>query len=134
MLWDECVLLLATFYISMAFCNFLSITYYTLLAFWRFYLNPFRPWVWDSYKSKGGRKAPTFGNQQRSLVIPYVAKSHFETYKNDDHLQKIRSLSQKLREILRFEKFDIMRFCLTLTQKNCHNSLNFWDTALIFWI
>ena len=66
-------------------------------------------------KSWGGLSAPTPGNQLRSLVRPYVAKSYFETYKSYDHMQNFRPLSQKFSEISRFEKFELMRFCLTLT-------------------
>ena len=42
-------------------------------------------------------------------------------------MQNFRPLSQKFSEISRFEKFEFMRFCLTLTHRNCHNLLNFWD-------
>ena len=42
-------------------------------------------------------------------------------------MQNFRPLSQKFSEISRFEKFEFLRFCLTLTRRNCHNSLNFWD-------
>ena len=34
-------------------------------------------------------------NQQKSLC---VTKNYFETFRNDDKMQKIRSLSQKFRE------------------------------------
>ena len=50
------------------------------------------------------------------------------------NMQNFRLLPQKFSEISRFEKFEFLRFCLTLTHKNCHNSLNFWDTGLKFWI
>ena len=50
------------------------------------------------------------------------------------NMQKIRPISQKFTEILRFENFEITRFCFTLTYKNCRNSLNFWDTKVKFWI
>ena len=33
----------------------------------------------------------------------------------------IRTLSQKLSNIMRFENFEIIRFCHTLTHKFCHN-------------
>ena len=65
------------------------------------------------------------GNQGRSCFRPHVAKSYFETYKSYDHMQNFRPLSQKFSEISRFEKFEFLRFCLTLTHRNCHNSLNF---------
>ena len=65
------------------------------------------------------------GNQGRSCFRQHVAKSYFETYKSYDHMQSFRPLSQKFSEISRFEKFEFLRFCLTLTHRNCHNSLNF---------
>ena len=74
------------------------------------------------------------GNQWRSAVSPHIAKSYFETYKIYDHLQKIRCLSQKFTDILRFENFEITIFCHTLAYENRRNSLNFWDTRLTFWI
>ena len=49
-------------------------------------------------------------------------------------MPKFRTISQKFNEILRFENFEIIRFRHTLTHENCHNSLNFKDTGLIFWI
>ena len=61
----------------------------------------------------------------RSCFRPHVAKSYFETYKRYDHMQNFRPLSQKFSEISRFEKFEFLRFCLTLTHRNCHNWLNF---------
>ena len=76
------------------------------------------------------RKYVDITRYQRRLV----AKRYFETYKSYDHKQNFRPLSQKFSEIWRFEKFEFLRFCLTLTHRNCHNSLNFWDTGLIFWI
>ena len=76
-------------------------------------------------KPWGRRSAPAPGNQLRSLVRPYVAKSYFETYKSYDHMQNFRPLSQKFSEISRFDKFEFMRFCVNLTYKDCHNSLNF---------
>ena len=50
------------------------------------------------------------------------------------NMQKIRPISQKFTEILRFKNFGLTRFCCTLTYENCRNSLNFWDTKVIFWI
>ena len=41
------------------------------------------------------------------------------------NMQKIRPISQKFTEILRFKNFEITRFCCTLTYENCCNSLNF---------
>ena len=73
----------------------------------------------------GGYLIPPLGNQGRSCFRPHVAKSYFETYKSYDHMQNFRPLSQKFSEISRFEKFEFLRFCLTLTHRNCHNSLNF---------
>ena len=73
----------------------------------------------------GGYLIPPLGNQGRSCFRPHVAKSYFETYKSYDHMQNFRSLSQKFSEISRFEKFEFLRFRLTLTHRNCHNSLNF---------
>ena len=73
----------------------------------------------------GGAKPPRPGNQLRSLVRPYVAKSYFETYKSYHHMQNFRPLSQKFSEISRIEKIEFRRFRLTLTHRNCHNSLNF---------
>ena len=61
------------------------------------------------------------GNQGRSYFRPHVAK----TYKSYDHMQNFRPLSQKFSEVSRFEKFEFLIFCLTLTHGNCHNSLNF---------
>ena len=52
-----------------------------------------------------------------------VAISYFETYKSYDNMQDFRPLSQKFNEISRFEKFEFLRFCLTLTHRNCHNSI-----------
>ena len=77
----------------------------------------------------GGVSDTPPGNQGRSFFRPHVAKSYFETYKSYDHMQKFRPLSQKLSKISRFEKFEFLRFCLTLTHRNCHNSLNFGDTG-----
>ena len=42
-------------------------------------------------------------------------------------MQNFRPLSQKFSEISIFEKFEFLRFCLTLTNRSCHNSLNFWE-------
>ena len=98
------------------------------------YLNPISQGVSISLPSRGGYLIPPLGNQGRSCFRPHVAKSYFETYKSYDHMQNFRPLSQKFSEISRFEKFEFLRFCLTLTHRNCHNSLNFWDTGLIFWI
>ena len=56
---------------------------------------------------------------------PYVAKSCLETNKSYDHMQEIRRLSQKFNEIVRFENFEIIRFCHTLTYENHRISLNF---------
>ena len=75
--------------------------------------------------SKSGPFFGHFGNQQRSDVGPYVAKSNFETYKSYDHMPKIIPISQKFNEILRFENFEITRFCHTLTHGNRYNSLSF---------
>ena len=73
----------------------------------------------------GGYLIPPLGNQGRGCFRSHVAKSYFETYKSYDHVQNFRPLSQKFSEISRFEKFEFLRFCLTLTHRNCHNSLNF---------
>ena len=91
-------------------------------------------WTIDCWPIGGGPQRPPLRNQGRSHFWPHVAKSYFETYKSYDHMQNFRPLSQKFSEISRFEKFEFLRFCLTLTHRNCHNSLNFWDTGLIFWI
>ena len=49
-------------------------------------------------------------------------------------MQNFRPLSKKFSEISRFEKFEFMIFCLTLTHKNGRNSFNFRYRGLIFWI
>ena len=46
---------------------------------------------------------------------PHFAKSYLETYKIYDHMQTIRSISQKITEILRFEYLEITRICCTFT-------------------
>ena len=56
----------------------------------------------------------SIGNQWKSAVRPYITKSYFETYKLYDHMQKIRPIHQKYNEILRFENFEIMRFCIQI--------------------
>ena len=61
-------------------------------------------------------------------------KSHFETYKSYDHMQKNRPTSQNFNEILAFENLKKMRFCHTLPYENRRNWLHFLDTGLIFWI
>ena len=66
----------------------------------------------------GGIWYPPLWNQGRSCFRPHVAKSYFETYKSCDHMQNFRPLSQKFSEISRFEKFEFMRYCLTLTCEN----------------
>ena len=48
------------------------------------------------------------------------------------HMQKIRPKSQDLSEISGFQKILKLRFCITLTSKNCYNSLDFEDTGLKF--
>ena len=73
----------------------------------------------------GGVSDTPLGNQGRSCFRPHVAKSYFEPYKSYDQMQNFRPLSQKFSEISRFEKFEFLRFCLTLTHRNYHNSLNF---------
>ena len=78
-----------------------------------------------SLPPRGGDLIPPLWNQGRSCFRPHVAKSYFETYKSYDHMQNFRPLSQKFSEISRFENFEFLRFCLTLTHRNCHNSLNF---------
>ena len=88
-----------------------------------------------SLPSRGaGYLIPPLQNQGRSCFSPHGAKSYLETYKSYDQMQNFRPLSKKFSEISRFEKFEFLRFCFTLTHRNCHNSLNFWDTGLIFWI
>ena len=52
---------------------------------------------------------------------PYVAKSYFETYKSNDHMQKIRPISKNFNKMLAFENLEKMR----LTYENRHNALNF---------
>ena len=42
------------------------------------------------------------------------------------------SMARKLSEILRFQNMVKLRFHVTLVYKNCHNSLNFEATGLIF--
>ena len=51
-----------------------------------------------------GRKAPPLENQLRSAVRPYIAKVHFETYDNYDHMQNLRGafeneMSQKVKKV-----------------------------------
>ena len=41
---------------------------------------------------------------------------------------------KKFTEILRFENFEITRFCYTLAYENCRKSLNFLDTMVLFWM
>ena len=45
-----------------------------------------------------------------SVLRPYVAKSYFEAY---DHMQNIRTISPKINEISRIEKFEITRIVQT---------------------
>ena len=45
-------------------------------------------------------------------LVKYIAKSYFETFTNFQHVQNSWPLSKKFSEILRFEKFELMRFCL----------------------
>ena len=47
-------------------------------------------------------------------------------------MQKFGPLSQKLGEISGFKNLVRLRFHVTLVYKNCHNSLNFEATGLIF--
>ena len=49
-------------------------------------------------------------------------------------MQIIGQKFQNLSEISRFQIIEKMRFHLTVTHKNCYNSLIFWDRELIFWI
>ena len=50
-----------------------------------------------------------FGNplEINEGVRPHIAKSYFETYKIYDPMQKVRPISQKFAEILRFDNFEI---------------------------
>ena len=63
-----------------------------------------------------------------------LLKAFWKPIKVMSRCKKNRPLSQKFNEILRFENFEITRFCLTLTHENYRNSLNFWDKGIIFWI
>ena len=56
-------------------------------------------------------------NERR--VRPHNAKNYLETYKIYDHMQKTRPLFKKITDILRFENFEITRFCSTLAYENC---------------
>ena len=80
----------------------------------------------------GGYLIPPLGNQGRSSFWPHVAKSYFETYKSYDHMQNFRPLSQKFSEISRFEKFEFLRFCLTLTPRNCQYRAHILDLFHFF--
>ena len=61
-------------------------------------------------KPKGGAKCNTL-DQWRSPLRPYVAKKYFETYGNYNNTTRWVSISQKFNKILRFENFEITRFC-----------------------
>ena len=50
------------------------------------------------------------------------------------NMQKIRPISKKFTEILRFKNFETTRFCCTLLYESCRNLFNFQDTKVIFWI
>ena len=43
-------------------------------------------------------------------------------------------IASKTQGIFTFENLEKMRFCHTLTYKNCRNLLNFLDRGLKFWI
>ena len=113
-------------------CNWIKHLYFQMSSM--FFFQHFSCCLLNPISQGAGVSDTPLGNQGRSCFRSHVAKSYFETYKSYDHMQNFRPLSQKFSEISRFEKFEFLRFCLTLGHRNCHNSLNFWDTGLIFWI
>ena len=75
---------------------------------------------------------PPLRNQWWSRLRPHVAIDKFLRYKFRDHMQKFGLQSRKLAEISRFKNLVKLIFHVTLVYKNCHNSLNFEATGLIF--
>ena len=53
---------------------------------------------------------------------PHVAKNYFESYEIYDHMQNIRAISQNLTKVLKFNNFEMTKFCCTLNYKNLCNS------------
>ena len=80
----------------------------------------------------GGLLKPPLRNQWWSGLRPQVAIDTLLRYKFRDHIQNFGLLSQKLSEISRFQNLVRLRFHVTLVYINCHNSLNFEATGLIF--
>ena len=135
-------------YVNESYSTILLLSYYTLLytIFISYYtsqhqknlipilcwedilysrLNPIKGDVSDSGLNSGGESFwPPSGNQWRSAMWPLIVERYFETYKIYNHMQKIRPISQKFTEILRFENFEVMRPL----------KLNFWATRVIFCI
>ena len=71
-------------------------------------------------------------NPGRSDFRPLVALYKLDLFKNWVHIQKFGNKYKKLSKISRFQNFEKLRFRLTLTHRNSHNSLKFWDRELIF--
>ena len=80
----------------------------------------------------GGLLKPPLRNQWWSGLRPHVAIDILLRCKFRAHMQKFGPLSQKLGEISRFKNLVRLRFHVTLLYINCHNSLNFEATGLIF--
>ena len=64
------------------------------------------------------------------IWYPHVALHKSNIFRNWAHMQKIGQKSHQLSMISRFQNFDRLRFRLTLTHRNCHNSLKFWAHLL----
>ena len=78
--------------------------------------------------SRGWRLAPPPG----LLTIQNTLGLIGLRYRFRDQMQKFGLLSWKLTEISRFKNLVKLRFHVTSVYKNCHNSLNFEATGLIF--
>ena len=84
------------------------------------------------YRFCGSEGGGFWRNQWWSGLRPYVAIHILLKCKFRTHMQTFGPPSQKLGEISRFKNLVRLRFHVTLVYKNCHNSLNFEATGLIF--
>ena len=74
---------------------------------------------------------PPQGSPRRDGFRPHVNLYKLGLFRNWAHMLKIGQKSRKLSEISRFQNFEKLRFCLTLTHMNCHNSVKFWDREIL---
>ena len=65
------------------------------------------------------------GNEWRSVVRPHDTESYLKTYKSNDHMQKIRRISQKYRKAEYVQR----RVCFVNVQSSLHENVVFSVSA-----